>query len=171
MGEWLYRSTFSWTPEPVWTTWRSENSWPYRDSNPDLSVVQPVASRYTDCTIPAHATDTESVVKQPTWRTRPEKIAWWESSYFAVFTKSRYRVSTAHHSFALGAYSKLYGVILNYCRDFRGLWFSNLMCHERCAYWSHLANCSIDSISNKTLLIILSYFLRSFILLFSVWKL
>jgi hypothetical protein len=32
----------------------SENSWPYRDSNPDLSVVQPVASRYTDCASPAH---------------------------------------------------------------------------------------------------------------------
>jgi hypothetical protein len=24
-----------WTPEPVWTTWRRENSWPYRDSNSD----------------------------------------------------------------------------------------------------------------------------------------
>jgi hypothetical protein len=65
MGEWMYRSTFSWprhllevsdqlharaalppgkeppvsigyevgwTPEPVWTTWRRENSWPYRNS-------------------------------------------------------------------------------------------------------------------------------------------
>jgi hypothetical protein len=36
------------TPEPVWTTWRRENSWPYRNSNSDPSVVQPVASRYTD---------------------------------------------------------------------------------------------------------------------------
>jgi hypothetical protein len=26
----------------------------YRDSNPFLSAVQPVACRYTDCTIPAH---------------------------------------------------------------------------------------------------------------------
>jgi hypothetical protein len=31
-----------------------ENSCPYRDSNSNLSVVQPVASRYTDCAIPAH---------------------------------------------------------------------------------------------------------------------
>jgi hypothetical protein len=29
------------------------NSWPYRDSNSDPSVVQPVASRYTDWAIPA----------------------------------------------------------------------------------------------------------------------
>jgi hypothetical protein len=32
---------------------RRENSWPYRDSNSDPSVVQPVASRYTDYAIPA----------------------------------------------------------------------------------------------------------------------
>jgi hypothetical protein len=36
---------------PVWTTWRSENSWPYRDSNSDPSVGQPEASRYTDWAI------------------------------------------------------------------------------------------------------------------------
>jgi hypothetical protein len=36
-------------PEPVWT--RSENVYPYRDSNSDPSVVQHVASRYTDCAI------------------------------------------------------------------------------------------------------------------------
>jgi hypothetical protein len=37
-----------WTSEPVWTIWRRKNSWPYRDSNSDPSVVQPVASRYTN---------------------------------------------------------------------------------------------------------------------------
>jgi hypothetical protein len=31
---------------------RGENCWPYRDSNSDPSVVQPVTSRYTDYTIP-----------------------------------------------------------------------------------------------------------------------
>jgi hypothetical protein len=30
-----------------------ENSWPYRDSNYNSSVVQPVTGRYTDCEIPA----------------------------------------------------------------------------------------------------------------------
>jgi hypothetical protein len=42
-----------WTPEPVWTTWRRENSWPYQNSNSDPSADQPVASRYTDWAIPA----------------------------------------------------------------------------------------------------------------------
>jgi hypothetical protein len=41
------------TPEPVWTTWRRENSWPHQDSNSDPSVFQPVASSYTDWAIPA----------------------------------------------------------------------------------------------------------------------
>jgi hypothetical protein len=38
-------------PVPVWTTWKRENSLPYRDSKSDSSAVQPVASRYTDCAI------------------------------------------------------------------------------------------------------------------------
>jgi hypothetical protein len=33
--------------------WRRENSWHYLDSNSDPSVVQPVASRRTDCSNPA----------------------------------------------------------------------------------------------------------------------
>jgi hypothetical protein len=42
-----------WAPEPVWTIWRSENSCPHRDTNSDLFVVHPVASRVTGCAIPA----------------------------------------------------------------------------------------------------------------------
>jgi hypothetical protein len=33
--------------------WRTKNSRPYRDSNSDPSVVQPVGSRYTNCAIAA----------------------------------------------------------------------------------------------------------------------
>jgi hypothetical protein len=33
-----------WTPEPVWTIWRSGNSLPYQDWNSD-----PLANHYTDC--------------------------------------------------------------------------------------------------------------------------
>jgi hypothetical protein len=40
-------------PQGVCRTWRRENSWLQRDSNSDPSVVQPVASRYTDCAISA----------------------------------------------------------------------------------------------------------------------
>jgi hypothetical protein len=47
------RQEAGWASEPVWTTGKGENSWPYRDSNFDPSVVQPVASRYTDCIIAA----------------------------------------------------------------------------------------------------------------------
>jgi hypothetical protein len=38
----------------MWTIWRSRKLWPYQDSNPDLSVFQPLTSRYTDCTTIAH---------------------------------------------------------------------------------------------------------------------
>jgi hypothetical protein len=41
------------TTDRVWTTWRKTNSSACRDSNFDPSVVQPVASRYTDCAFPA----------------------------------------------------------------------------------------------------------------------
>jgi hypothetical protein len=39
--------------EPVWTTWRRENSWPYRDSNSHPSVIQTVPCCYTNYGIPA----------------------------------------------------------------------------------------------------------------------
>jgi hypothetical protein len=40
-------------PTAGWTIWRGENSLPHRDSNSDPSVVQAVASHYTNCAIPA----------------------------------------------------------------------------------------------------------------------
>jgi hypothetical protein len=40
-----------WAPESVWMTWWSENSFLHQNSNSDLSVVQPVASHYTDWAI------------------------------------------------------------------------------------------------------------------------
>jgi hypothetical protein len=43
-----------WTPEPVRTLWRGEKSGADRDSNSDPLSVQPVASRYSSCVIPAH---------------------------------------------------------------------------------------------------------------------
>jgi hypothetical protein len=43
-----------WASDPVWTKWRRENSSPYWDSNSNLSVAQPVASRYTDYATPGH---------------------------------------------------------------------------------------------------------------------
>jgi hypothetical protein len=39
--------------EPVWTTWRRENSLPYQGLNSDPLVVQPIASHYTNYAIPA----------------------------------------------------------------------------------------------------------------------
>jgi hypothetical protein len=41
-----------WDPETYWMTWRGEKSCPYRDSNFDISAVQPVAIRYADWAIP-----------------------------------------------------------------------------------------------------------------------
>jgi hypothetical protein len=81
VGEWMYRSTFSWPlhylelhalavlprgkspryPLDKRLGWlqsqsgrREENSWHYKASNTDPSVVQPVPSRYIDYAIPAH---------------------------------------------------------------------------------------------------------------------
>jgi hypothetical protein len=44
-------------------TWRSENSCRYLDSNCDFSVVQPIASRYTDCAIPEVEEGMEEKIK------------------------------------------------------------------------------------------------------------
>jgi hypothetical protein len=40
-------------PEPVWMTWRTENSFPNLYSNSNTLVVQHVASHYTNYAIPA----------------------------------------------------------------------------------------------------------------------
>jgi hypothetical protein len=37
-----------WAPETVWTTWRSENSLSYQESNSEPSIFQLVASRSID---------------------------------------------------------------------------------------------------------------------------
>jgi hypothetical protein len=41
-----------WVPKPVWMLRRRENSYPYRDSNSDPSVVHPVASLYAELRYP-----------------------------------------------------------------------------------------------------------------------
>jgi hypothetical protein len=40
-----------WALEPVWTTWRGEKCFSYRDSNTDPSAVQGVAICCTDCAV------------------------------------------------------------------------------------------------------------------------
>jgi hypothetical protein len=52
-----------WVPEPVWTLWRRETAYTYSDSNYDPSVVQPVASRYTDCATAAALSHHNTVYK------------------------------------------------------------------------------------------------------------
>jgi hypothetical protein len=47
-------------PEPVWMTWRRENSWVYRDSNSNPLVIQPIAVHYTNYDIPT----AEDVIKK-----------------------------------------------------------------------------------------------------------
>jgi hypothetical protein len=78
-----------WAPEPVWRTWRRENSWPYRDSNSESSFIQPVTSSYTDCAIPApkivsySPQNTVSFINHVDWYTTAVCI-----------TKARHRVGT-----------------------------------------------------------------------------
>jgi hypothetical protein len=57
-----------WAPEPIWTTLRIENSLPYRDSNSDPSVVQPVASRYTDYNYSMYMEKYGDFRPKKTWR-------------------------------------------------------------------------------------------------------
>jgi hypothetical protein len=40
-----------WTLQLVWMIWRNEKLWPYQNSNPNPSVVQPTGSRYAENTI------------------------------------------------------------------------------------------------------------------------
>jgi hypothetical protein len=47
------RQEYGWVPELNWATRRREECGPCWDSNSDSSAVQPVASRYADCTTPA----------------------------------------------------------------------------------------------------------------------
>jgi hypothetical protein len=49
--------------EPVWTTWRRENTLSYRDSNYNPSVVQRVASPYTDYAILASINGLQNFTK------------------------------------------------------------------------------------------------------------
>jgi hypothetical protein len=55
-GEWAPGTHWigNWGGPQKWRWRHGENSWHYRDSNSDPSVVQPVASRYTCYVIPAH---------------------------------------------------------------------------------------------------------------------
>jgi hypothetical protein len=43
-----------WAPEPVWTLWRREKSYPCGNRNP---AVHPLATHYTNCAIPVSNDD------------------------------------------------------------------------------------------------------------------
>jgi hypothetical protein len=89
-----------WSPEPVWATWRRENSWPYRDSNSVPSVVQPVASRYTNCAGRAAA---QAVSRWfPSWRpfSRPGSMwgLWWTKLHWGRLSPNTSVSRANHHS-------------------------------------------------------------------------
>jgi hypothetical protein len=65
-----------WATKPVWTTCRLEHSWYQQDSNSDSLVVQPVASRYTDCAVPAHYSFTKQ--HKGTIKIRPIYSSIWD---------------------------------------------------------------------------------------------
>jgi hypothetical protein len=52
-----------WPPKPLWSLWR-KNSWTYKDSNSDLSMVKSVPGRYTDCSILASKQATETFYRR-----------------------------------------------------------------------------------------------------------
>jgi hypothetical protein len=70
-------------PELVWTM-RRENSWPYWALSSDPSIVQPVASHYTDCAILASSIRLD--------RIKSEVIYMVETKYSLMKQKNRWRV-------------------------------------------------------------------------------
>jgi hypothetical protein len=66
---------------PVWTTWRRENSWPYRDLNSDPSVIQFIANHYTDYAI-VWVWDKDKIIC-PCWEPNPSYLTHSQSLYWA----------------------------------------------------------------------------------------
>jgi hypothetical protein len=63
---------------------REENSWPYRDSNSDLTVGQPVASLYTDYAIPVPVLIVALLYKAP-WKWCNQKFIIWNTLFIPHF--------------------------------------------------------------------------------------
>jgi hypothetical protein len=66
-------------------TWRIENSCPHRDSNSDPLVVHHVASRYTDCAIPAPFSGNGSVNEFPLQRIRTQHYSYNRNGVFSMW--------------------------------------------------------------------------------------
>jgi hypothetical protein len=93
-------------PDPVWTTWRSENFCPHRDLNSDPLAVQPELSRYTNCAIPARKC-IESILKYDTPAPLPILIC----SEFVIALLSR---TTPYNLYSWKSVAEAYGAKTSY---------------------------------------------------------
>jgi hypothetical protein len=98
IGDWV-------VSRPLWMILRSLNSWSYRDSNFDPSVVQPLANPYTDCA-------TAATPGSPSSRPAQSKYTRSSSSVF-LYTCKPYdkQIIPSFPGFTLSEFKKVLSVL------------------------------------------------------------
>jgi hypothetical protein len=109
-------------------TWTTENSWPSQDSNSDPSIVQPVASHYTDHVIPALFKELINSV----WKKDKLPDQWKESIIVPVHKKGSKTDCSNFHGISLlsTSYEILYSILLSRLSPY----IDEIIGHHQCGF-------------------------------------